>query len=66
VSVHFSGAAVEDARELPAFGGEFRELKRAPRLEPDEEDALAVLRHDALRVDDLLEPDSRARPRGSF
>ena len=28
-------------------------LGRAPRLEPDEEDALAALRHDAVRVDDL-------------
>ena len=44
---------VEDAGELRPFGGEFRELERAPRLEPDEEDALPVLWHDALRVDDL-------------
>ena len=42
---------VEDARELRPFGGEFRELERAPRLEPDEEDARAALRHDALRFD---------------
>lgn len=44
---------VEDAGELRPFGGESRELERAPRFEPDEENALAVLRHDALRVDDL-------------
>lgn len=44
---------VENARELRPVGGEFRELERTPRLEPDEEDALAVLRHHALRVDDL-------------
>ncbi|HMJ90117.1 MAG TPA: hypothetical protein VK530_09890, partial [Candidatus Acidoferrum sp.] len=44
---------VEDARELRPFGGELRELERAPRLEPNQEDALAVLRHDALRIDDL-------------
>ncbi len=44
---------VEDAGELRAFGGEFRELERAPRLEPDEEDALTVLRHHFLRVDHL-------------
>ncbi len=44
---------IEDARELRAFGEEFRELERAPRLEPDEENALAALRHHAVRVDDL-------------
>jgi hypothetical protein len=43
---------VEDARELRPIGGEVRELERAPRLEPDEKNALAVLRHDALCVDD--------------
>ena len=37
-------------RELRPFGWEFRELERAPRLEPDEEDALTALRHDALGV----------------
>lgn len=43
---------VENAGELRPFGWEFWEFERAARLEPDEEDALAVLRHDALRVDD--------------
>ena len=31
---------VEDARELRALGGEFRELERAPRLESGGDDAL--------------------------
>ena len=44
---------VEDARELRTFGGEFRELERAPRFESDEEDALTMLRHDALGIDDF-------------
>ena len=47
------GVGAEDARKLRPLGGEFRKLERTPRLEPDEEDALAVLRHDALRVDNL-------------
>ena len=44
---------VEDAREPRAFGREFRELEVTPRFEPNQEDALAVLRHHFLRVDHL-------------
>jgi len=45
---------VEDARELRALGGEFRELEVARLAEADEEDAFAVLRHHAARVDDAV------------
>ena len=45
---------VEDAFELRPFGWEFGELEVAPRLEPDEENALAVLRHHAPGVNDLV------------
>ncbi len=41
---------VEDGFELRPFTGEFRELERAAIAEADEEDAFAVLRHEALRV----------------
>ena len=43
----------EDAFELRPFRRKFRELKCAAFLEADEENAFAVLRHDALRIDDL-------------
>ena len=44
----------EDAAELWAVGGKLRELEIPPLAEADEEDALAVLGDDALRVDDLV------------
>ena len=44
----------EDGFELRPFRREFREFKPAPFLEADEEDAFAVLRHDAPRINDLI------------
>lgn len=44
----------EDGFEHRPFRREFREFKPAPFLEADEEDAFAVLRHDAPRIYDLI------------
>ena len=55
---------VEDGFELRPVLGEVGELEVAPRFEADEEDALAVLRHHLLRVNDPVidrVPDRQAR-----
>ena len=44
----------KDGFELRPFRRELREFKPAPFLEADEEDAFAVLRHDAPRIYDLI------------
>lgn len=44
---------VEDAGELRPLGGELRELEMTRLAETDEEDAFAVLRHHALRINHL-------------
>jgi len=43
----------QNAVELRALDGELRELKSAHRFETDKENALAVLRYDALRINHL-------------
>ena len=45
---------VEDGFELWPFRRKFRELERAPFAKADEEDAFAVLRHNALRIYDAV------------
>jgi hypothetical protein len=45
---------VEDGFEFWPFRRKFRELERAPFAKADEEDAFAMLRHDALRVYDAV------------
>jgi hypothetical protein len=45
---------VEDGFELCSFRRKFRELERAPFAKANEEDAFAMLRHDALRVYDAV------------
>jgi len=50
----------EDGLEPRPFRREFRKFKPAPFLEAAEEDALAVLWHDAPRINDLVtKPYSR-------
>jgi hypothetical protein len=46
--------AFENGFKLRPFRREFREFKPASFLEADEEDAFAVLRHDAPRIYDLI------------
>jgi len=45
---------IEDGFELWPLRREFRELEMPLLPEPDEEDAFAVLRHDALGVYDAM------------
>jgi len=52
---------VEDGFELWPFRRKFRELERAPFAKADEENALAMLRHDAPRIYDAVS-SAVARP----
>src|ERR1051325_1165411 len=45
---------IENAAEFRTFSGKFRKFKIARGPEADDEDAFAVWRHHALRVDDFL------------